>query len=112
MKYDLILLPNTFKTDGWSNSTCRMCKNALVFDGDVNLSNMKLKVIPPCFKTVNGNFRCSDNNLTTLEGSPQTVGGDFYCHDNKKDLLLSNKVNLSGKFINKKGCFNNESIIN
>ena len=29
-----------------------------------------------------GDFRCSDNQLTSLEGAPQEVGGDFDCSYN------------------------------
>jgi hypothetical protein len=32
---------------------------------------------------VGGNFDCSDNQLTSLEGAPQEVGRDFYCSGNQ-----------------------------
>jgi hypothetical protein len=35
------------------------------------------------FGTVEGNFYCYYNELTTLEGAPQTVGGSFYCENNQ-----------------------------
>ena len=31
-----------------------------------------------------GNFNCSFNNLTSLEGAPEIVGGNFDCAFNKK----------------------------
>ena len=34
------------------------------------------------FGEVGGNFNCSNNELTSLEGAPQRVGGYFDCHDN------------------------------
>ena len=37
-------------------------------------------------KEVKGNFYCSNNNLTSLEGSPKTVGGNFYCSNNTKEF--------------------------
>ena len=45
-------------------------------DGDVNLSGAKLTKLPLNFRSVSGNFNCSYNQLTSLEGSPQSVG-DF-----------------------------------
>jgi len=36
------------------------------------------------FGKVKGDFNCSDNNLTSLEGAPKYVGWDFYCRRNKK----------------------------
>lgn len=29
-----------------------------------------------------GNFACSRNKLTSLEGSPSSIGGSFYCNNN------------------------------
>jgi hypothetical protein len=56
-------------------------------NGDVNIDDMTLSRIPFKFGKVTGNFYCSDNSLTSLEGSPREVGGSFYCSDNKlKDL--------------------------
>ena len=37
-------------------------------DGNVNLSNKSLLVIPVRFRNVNGDFHCNKNNLSTLEG--------------------------------------------
>ena len=34
------------------------------------------------FGAITGNFNCSNNSLTTLEGAPQKVGGDFDCSYN------------------------------
>ena len=31
------------------------------------------------FGSVGGNFYCSSNQLTSLEGAPEKVGGNFYC---------------------------------
>ena len=31
-----------------------------------------------------GDFYCSHNNLSSLEGAPQEVKGSFYCYDNSK----------------------------
>ena len=32
---------------------------------------------------VNNGFSCSDNNLTSLKGSPTIIKGDFRCYDQK-----------------------------
>ena len=34
------------------------------------------------FGRVGGVFRCTNNQLTTLEGAPREVGGDFICYHN------------------------------
>ena len=39
------------------------------------------------FGEVGGNFSCSKNQLTTLEGAPEEVGGDFWCHTNQLTTL-------------------------
>lgn len=36
---------------------------------------------------VEGDFRCSDNELTSLRGCPQTVTGNFYCYSNLLESL-------------------------
>jgi len=36
----------------------------------------------PLIKSVGGDFNCSGNQLTSLEGAPQEVGGDFKCVNN------------------------------
>jgi hypothetical protein len=52
-------------------------------DGDVNLSDKRLKKLPLKFNRVGGDFYCHYNELTTLEGAPKVVGGDFYCSYNQ-----------------------------
>ena len=39
------------------------------------------------FGKVDGNFDCSYNNITSLDGSPQEVGNNFYCYDNQLTTL-------------------------
>lgn len=51
-------------------------------DGNVCLSWLVLQSIPIRFGMVTGNFDCSNNFLTSLEGCPTSVGGSFYCSDN------------------------------
>ena len=58
--------------------------------GDLDLSGfnplgLKLTKLPDILKdiTVGGNFNCSYNELTSLEGAPKTVGENFGCSYNK-----------------------------
>ena len=52
-------------------------------DEDVNLHNLGLEKLPIKFNKVNGYFDCSENELTSLSGSPFEVNGDFKCHTNE-----------------------------
>ena len=52
-------------------------------NGDFNCSANKLTSLEGAPQKVGGYFNCAYNSLTSLEGAPQKVGGDFYCSDNK-----------------------------
>ncbi len=56
--------------------------------GYVSLHNLDLDRLPVRFGAVGGDFDCSDNWLTTLEGAPHTVGGHFYCSRNRLSSLV------------------------
>jgi hypothetical protein len=72
--------------------------------GDVELSFHKwLKVIPVQFKNVTGDFKCVDNNIMSLQGSPQKVGGNFNCSDNNLTDLEGSPKEVGGYFF----CFGN-----
>jgi hypothetical protein len=51
----------------------------------------KIPFIPIQFNTINGNFDCSHNNLTSLKGCPFKIKKDFNCHNN--DLKDINDLN-------------------
>jgi hypothetical protein len=51
-------------------------------DGDVILNAKNLFNLPIKFNKVSGNFICTYNHLSTLEGAPVTVGGGFDCFGN------------------------------
>jgi hypothetical protein len=55
--------------------------------GDVDLSGLGLEELPVKFGKVSGSFYCTENQLTTLEGSPEIVDGNFYCAENKLTTL-------------------------
>ena len=57
-------------------------------DGDVDLYDKELTHIPLKFGKVTGDFKCSNNNLTSLEGCPVRVGGGFDCGNNKLTSLV------------------------
>jgi len=66
--------------------------------GDVNLQSLNLNRIPIKFGNVTGNFRCYENQLTSLEGSPQKVGGDFLCFGNQLTSLEGSPQKVGGEF--------------
>jgi hypothetical protein len=67
---------------------------------------IKLNHIPLWLKnvTVNGNFYCYNNKLTSLEGCPQTVNGSFDCYKNKLTSLIGCPKTVNGYFY----CANNK----
>lgn len=57
--------------------------------GSVDLSFRNLTSLPLIFSKVSGDFKCSNNELTTLEGSPSMVGDGFDCHGNRNLCSLA-----------------------
>ena len=55
------------------------------------------------FGHVSGDFKCWDNNLTSLEGAPQSVDGSFWCHYNKLTSLEGSPQSVGGTFF----CYKN-----
>jgi hypothetical protein len=74
------------------------------YDGNVYLEEKDLKKIPFKFNKVDGDFSCSYNQLTSLEGSPKEVSGDFLCIANKLTSLEGAPVEVGGGF----WCYDNE----
>lgn len=71
--------------------------------GSVNLNgNLELKRLPVTFEFVDGYFDISNNDLTSLEGSPKIVTRDFNCSNNKLESLANSPVKV-GDF----NCANN-----
>jgi len=68
-------------------------------DGNVYINGIGLKELPLKFGKVSGNFSCSFNKLTGLEGAPSEVGGYFYCHFNKLTTLEGSPKEVSGDFV-------------
>lgn len=71
-------------------------------NGDVSLFSKNLTYIPVQFGIVSGFFDCSENQLTSLLGSPTEIGKSFFCSKNRltsleylpaiveKDIIASN----------------------
>ena len=51
--------------------------NAIDVNGDVNLHGDGLSELPLKFNVIYGNFYCSNNQLTTLEGCPKIIKEHF-----------------------------------
>ncbi len=87
-------------------------------DGDVDLTNKKLTKLPLKFGRVTGDFDCSrnyltslegspsyvyyfgchQNNLTSLEGGPEIIGSSFNCNDNQLTSLKGSPKEVGGYF--------------
>jgi len=67
-------------------------------DEDVDLMNMQLRRLPLLFNNISGSFHCTNNKLTSLEGSPTTVRGNFSCSSNKLASLKGSPNTINGDF--------------
>ena len=80
----------------------RMIKNYIRngSKGDLDLSRLNLTVLPDILKdiSVDGDFFCNCNNLTSLEGAPKNVNGDFGCGHNKLTSLEGSPKSVGGSF--------------
>ncbi len=66
--------------------------------GGVDLYNMDLDRLPVRFGVVSGDFDCSQNRLTSLEGAPGSVGGYFSCNVNRLTSLVDAPGVVAGNF--------------
>ena len=78
-------------------NSLKFFKNLKKVDGDFDCSHNKLSNLDGCPEVVNGCFFCEYNYLTTLKGCPKIVNDQFWCHDNaiefsKKDVEKYCKV--------------------
>ena len=60
-----------------------------VIQEDVDLRSLHLDRLPDFLEDVivKGEFYCTNNSLTSLEGAPEKVGGSFYCYNNSLTSL-------------------------
>lgn len=59
--------------------------------GNFNCSGQKLTSLEGCPEEIGGNFWCGVNYLQTLKGGPKKVGGNYECGHNKITSLFSLK---------------------
>ncbi len=95
-------IQNTCKKYNIENYTINK-DGSIDVDGSVNLYDKGLTKLPLKFNRVNGDFWCSENYLTTLEGCPNEVGGTFHCAINKLITLKGCPKIVGGHFT----CYNN-----
>ena len=70
-----------------------------IIEGNVDLSNLHLTELFDLSNVeVKGDFCCSKNDLTSLEGSPHTVGGGFDCHNNNLTSLEGSPHTVGGDY--------------
>jgi hypothetical protein len=67
-------------------------------NGSVYLYGKGLTELPLTFNRVTGYFICSNNQLTSLKGSPRWVGGYFSCNNNKLTSLEFSPDYVGGDF--------------
>ena len=73
-------------------------------NGNVKLRDKNLNRIPFNFGIVSGDFDCSHNRLTSLEGAPNEVGEDFDCGFNQLTSLEGAPSEIGKSFY----CSNNK----
>ena len=77
-------------------------ENGVFIFKSIDLSNLGLTELPKEFRQIkykcSGNFYCSYNNLTSLEGAPTLVRGHFYCGYNKLTSLEGAPSSVGGSF--------------
>ena len=69
------------------------------YDGDCNLSKLKLVEITIQFNKIAGHFSCVENKLTSLKGGPKIVKGSFWCSFNNLKTLEHCPESIGGSFI-------------
>ena len=82
--------------DGEYYSILHLPQNFVLRD-DLDLSNMDLTELPDMSTvTIQGNFKCNDNQLTSLTGAPKHVGGKFNCSGNQLTNLKGAPKQVDG----------------
>ena len=69
-----------------------------VVTGDFICSSNKLTSLEGAPQEVGGYFDCFHNELTSLEGAPKKVGGDFHCGNNELTSLKDAPQEVGGYF--------------
>ncbi len=67
-------------------------------EGDFKCSINQLQSLKGCPQQVHGSFSCDGNQLTSLEYCPQSIGGHFYCDHNQLTSLKFCPQSIGGHF--------------
>ena len=86
-RYDIDPAKATLNADG-----------TIDYNGTVVLLRFGLTKLPFRFRKVKGDFDCSENYLTTLDGAPETVSGGFFCEYNNLTTLKGAPNTVGGVF--------------
>lgn len=71
----------------------------LVIKGNLDFSKMGLEKLPDLSTIrVEGDFYCTGNKLSSLNGSPQYIGGNFYCRGNVLTSFNGAPEKINGDF--------------
>jgi len=73
-------------------------KSKEIYNGDFDCSEMELTSLEGCYKEIKGDFYCYNNILTSLEGAPRIVHGYMVISDNKLTSLVGAPKIVHGDF--------------
>ena len=79
--------------------------------GDFNCSDNRLTSLEGAPRKVGGLFTCSDNLLTSLEGAPQSVGGNFWCNSSLLTSLEGAPQKVGGSLYGKDNPVSEETLV-
>jgi hypothetical protein len=86
------------EVDLWSIGLTKLPFNFKEVKGDFSCSSNKITSLQGAPQNTEGNFDCSASYLVSLEGAPQTVGGDFACYGNELTSLKGAPKKVGGIF--------------
>lgn len=75
------------------------CNGRIIVPASISLRQRNLYALPNLSGVhVDGDFDCSGNFLTRLDGAPASVGGSFNCDDNALTSLRGGPVIVGGAY--------------
>ena len=88
----------TIQPDGTVRSATNPEGMVVDVNGNVDLRNFNVTIIPVKFGKVSGSFFCSRTKITSLDGAPTSVGGSFDCSHTKITSLAGAPTSVGGDF--------------
>ena len=82
----------------WIKENYGIEKPIRFWNGNFFCSDNQLTSLEGCPSEVGGYFDCSSNQLTSLEGCPSEVGGNFSCRNNQLTSLEGCPSEVGGDF--------------